>query len=104
MAWIYLILAGLFEMVSVGFMGRLQQRKDITSFMLLLIGFSASFFFLSLAMKVLPMGLAYAIWTGIGAAGGAILGIVLFKEPKNVLRITAITLIIGSVIALKLIS
>lgn len=104
MAWIYLILAGLFEMIAVGFMGRLQQRKDITSFMLLLIGFSASFFFLSLAMKVLPMGLAYAIWTGIGAAGGAVLGIVLFKEPKNALRITAITLIIGSVIALKLIS
>lgn len=70
MAWIYLILAGLFEMVSVGFMGRLQQRKDILSFVLLIVGFSASFFFLSLAMKVLPMGLAYAIWTGIGAAGG----------------------------------
>ena len=104
MAWIYLILAGLFEMVSVGFMGRLQQRKDIFSFVLLIVGFSASFFFLSLAMKVLPMGLAYAIWTGIGAAGGAILGIVLFKEPKNALRLVAITVIIGSVIALKLIS
>lgn len=104
MAWIYLILAGICEMIAVGFMGRLQARKDVTSFVLLIIGFAASFFFLSLAMKVLPMGLAYAIWTGIGAAGGAILGIVLYGEPKNALRLTAIALIIGSVIALKLIS
>lgn len=104
MAWIYLILAGLFEMISVGFMGRLQQRKDLTSLLLLIVGFAASFFFLSLAMKVLPMGLAYAIWTGIGAAGGAILGIVLYGESKNALRLTAIALIIGSVVALKLIS
>ncbi|MGN7479390.1 DMT family transporter [Solibacillus silvestris] len=104
MAWIYLILAGLCEMMAVGFMGRLQQQKNTSSFVLLVLGFTASFFFLSLAMKVLPMGLAYAIWTGIGAAGGAILGIALYNEPKNALRITAITLIIGSVIALKLIS
>lgn len=104
MAWIYLILAGLFEMIAVGFMGRLQLRKDIASFVLLILGFTASFFFLSLAMKVLPMGLAYAIWTGIGAAGGALLGILLYGEPKNALRLTAIALIIGSVIALKLIS
>ena len=104
MAWFYLILAGLFEMMAVGFMARLQARKDITSIILLIVGFGASFFFLSLAMKVLPMGLAYAIWTGIGAAGGAILGIVLYGEPKNALRITAISIIIGSVIALKLIS
>ena len=85
-------------------MGRLQQKKDILSFLLLICGFAASFLFLSLAMKTLPMGLAYAIWTGIGAAGGALLGIILYNEPKNALRLTSIAIIIGSVIALKLIS
>lgn len=104
MAWIYLIVAGLFEMLAVGFMGRLQHKKDIVSFLLLIGGFAASFLFLSFAMKTLPMGLAYAIWTGIGAAGGALLGIVLYNEPKNALRLTSIAIIIGSVIALKLIS
>jgi len=104
MAWVYLVAAGLFEMLAVGLMGRLQQKKDILSFVFLICGFAASFLFLSLAMKTLPMGLAYAIWTGIGAAGGALLGIVLYNEPKNTLRLTSIAIIIGSVIALKLIS
>lgn len=104
MAWIYLIVAGLLEMASVGFMNRFNEKRDALSIALLVAGFSGSFFFLSQAMKVLPMGLSYAIWTGIGAAGGALIGIVLYKEPKNASRITCIGVIITSVIALKLVS
>lgn len=104
MAWIYLIIAGVMEMLSVGFMNRFNEKRDVTSIVLLIVGFSASFFFLSLAMKVLPMGLSYAIWTGIGAAGGALIGILLYKEPKNALRITCIAIIVASVMALKIVS
>ena len=104
MAWIYLILAGAMEMLSVGFMNRFNEKRDATSIALLVVGFSLSFFFLSLAMKVLPMGLSYAIWTGIGAAGGALIGIFVYKEPKNTLRIVCIFIIIASVVALKLIA
>ena len=104
MAWIYLIVAGLLEMASVGFMNRFNEKRDAMSIVLLTLGFSGSFFFLSRAMAVLPMGLSYAIWTGIGAAGGALIGIVIYKEPKNALRLTCIAVIIGSVIALKLVS
>ena len=104
MAWVYLILAGVMEMLSVGFMNRFNEKRDVTSIILLIVGFSASFFFLSLAMKVLPMGLSYAIWTGIGAAGGALIGIIVYKEPKNTLRIVCIFVIIASVVALKLIA
>ena len=101
MAWVYLIVAGLLEMMSVGFMNRFNEKRDWLSVGLLVTGFGGSFFFLSLAMKVLPMGLSYAIWTGIGAAGGALIGIVLYKEPKNALRIACICVIVGSVAALK---
>lgn len=104
MAWVYLIIAGLLEMLSVGFMNRFNEKRDLTSIVLLTLGFSGSFFFLSQAMKVLPMGLSYAIWTGIGAAGGALIGIVIYKEPKNTLRLTCIAIIIASVVSLKLVS
>ena len=104
MAWIYLIIAGVMEMLSVGFMNRYNEKKDILSIILITCGFSLSFLFLSLAMKTLPMGLSYAIWTGIGAAGGALIGIFVYKEPKNTMRLVCIFMIIASVIALKLFS
>jgi quaternary ammonium compound-resistance protein SugE len=63
-----------------------------------------SFLFLSLALKTLPVGTAYAVWTGIGAVGVAILGIVLFAEPANILRLGCIALIIGGIAGLKLVS
>jgi quaternary ammonium compound-resistance protein SugE len=63
-----------------------------------------SFLFLSLALKTLPVGTAYAVWTGIGAVGVAILGIVLFAEPANILRLGCIALIVGGIAGLKLVS
>jgi quaternary ammonium compound-resistance protein SugE len=102
MAWIYLILAGLFEIVwAVG----LKYTEGFTRPLPTVITVSAmvvSMILLGLAVRDLPIGTAYAIWTGIGAAGAAILGIILFAEPATALRIGSVALIIAGVIGLKL--
>lgn len=102
MAWTYLILAGLFEMVGVVMINRLHEKKDVASFMMMLAAFIGSFIFLAIAMLDLPMGTAYAVWTGIGASGGAILGMIFYKESKNWKRILFISMVLGAAIGLKL--
>jgi paired small multidrug resistance pump len=104
MAWVYLILAGIFEMFGVLMINKLNKDRNAASFLLLLAGFGLSFLFLSLAMESLPMGTAYAIWTGIGASGGAILGMMFYGEPRNILRILFIAMVLGSAVGLKLVS
>ena len=79
MAWISLILAGLCEMFGVVMINKLHNSRNWQSLVLLVLGFGASFLFLAYAMKSLPMGTAYAIWTGIGASGGAILGMIFIR-------------------------
>jgi len=83
MAWVSLILAGLFEMFGVAMINKLHKDRNWQSLLLLFTGFGASFLFLAYAMKTLPMGTAYAIWTGIGASGGAIIGMLLYGESKD---------------------
>ncbi|HHY73653.1 MAG TPA: multidrug efflux SMR transporter [Bacillus bacterium] len=104
MAWVSLFIAGLFEMFGVVMINKLHRDQNWQAILLLLLGFGGSFVFLAIAMKTLAMGTAYAIWTGIGASGGAILGMVLYGEAREWKRIAFITMIIGSVIGLKLIS
>jgi paired small multidrug resistance pump len=103
MSWIFLVLAGLFEMSGVVMINRYHQNRNWLSLVLLAAGFGGSFVFLALAMKTLPMGTAYAIWTGIGASGGAILGILLYREPRDWKRLLFITIILMSAIGLKLV-
>lgn len=103
MSWLFLIVAGIFEMLGVGSINRLNQKKDKQSLALLMLTFGGSFLFLFLAMKSLPMGVSYAIWTGIGAAGGAILGMIFYGESKDWRRLIFIGIILFSVIGLKLI-
>lgn len=103
MAWFALIIAGLLEMTGVAMMARLHAKKNWSSAVLLIISFAGSFFFLSIAMAALPMGMTYAIWTGIGAAGGAILGMVYYKESTAPLRLFFLALIIAAVVGLKLV-
>lgn len=83
MAWAFLVVAGLFEMFGVAMINRLNKYRNLQSFLLLFLGFGGSFLFLSFAMKSLPMGTAYAVWTGIGASGGAILGMLLYGEAQR---------------------
>lgn len=103
MAWIALILAGLCEAYGVVAINKLNNSRNLPSLLLLILGFGASFLFLAYAMKTLPMGTAYAIWTGIGTCGGAILGILIYGESKDWRRIACIALILGAAIGLKLV-
>ncbi|RIJ36893.1 DMT family transporter [Pontibacter oryzae] len=103
-AWVYLILAGICE---IGWAFGLKYSEGFTK-----LGVSAvtvvvmilSFVLLSQAMKTLPLGTAYGIWTGIGAAGTAILGIVFLNEPRDLIRILCILMIVSGVVGLKLFS
>ncbi|AOZ94017.1 DMT family transporter [Paenibacillus crassostreae] len=104
MDWVFLILAGIFEMFGVLMINKLNKDRNLVSFLLLVAGFGLSFLFLSFAMATLPMGTAYAVWTGIGASGGAILGMIFYGEPRNVLRIVFIAMVLGSAVGLKLVS
>lgn len=103
MAWVMLIAAGCCEMFGVAMIGRLHKHRNWQSVCLLILGFGASFLLLSLAMETLPMGIAYAIWTGIGASGGAILGMLFYGEARDPRRIFCIVLILSAVAGLKLI-
>ena len=101
MAWFLLFLAGLFEVAwAIG----LKYTDGFTRpwpSILTVIAMAASFLLLSLALRVIPIGTAYAVWTGIGAVGVAILGIVLFNEPRDLLRLAFIALIVIGIVGLK---
>ena len=102
MAWTYLIVAGVLEIAwAVGLKysrGFTRPLESAITIVLML----ASFWFLSLALKTLPMGTSYAVWTGIGAVGTTILGIILFAEPMTAWRIASIGLIVAGIIGLKI--
>ena len=104
MAWITLILAGLCEMFGVAMINKLHREQNWQSIVFLILGFGASFIFLAHSMEALPMGTAYAIWTGIGASGGAILGMLLYDEPKDWRRLVFIGMLLGAAVGLKLVS
>ena len=104
MGWIYLLLAGLFEIgftTSMRYLDWSLRPWPLTAF---LVFSTLSFAFLIAAMKTVPLGTAYAVWTGIGAAGTAILGILYYNEATTTLRLVFLTLLIGSIIGLKLVS
>lgn len=104
MYWLALVTSGIFEMLGVTMMGKLKEEKNKKNLLLLFLFFTSSFTLLSYVMKYLPMATAYAIWTGIGSFGGALMGIIFFKESKSAWRILFICVILLSVIALKIIS
>ncbi|MCE2926233.1 MAG: multidrug efflux SMR transporter [Rickettsiales bacterium] len=101
-AWIQLILAGLLEIVwAIG----IKYTEGFTKLWPSLItgaAMVASFYLLAQAIKVIPVGTAYAVWVGIGASGVALVSMVLFKEPATMIRLVCIALIVGGVVGLKL--
>lgn len=104
MAWIYLIIAGIFEVVwAIGLKYSHGFTKLIPS-IITVGGMIISFYLLAIATKYLPIGTAYAVWTGIGALGTVILGIIFFNEPLNMLRILFLFLIFLGILGLKLTS
>jgi quaternary ammonium compound-resistance protein SugE len=102
MPWIWLIVAGLLEIawaVGLKYTDGFSRLWPTVVTVLLMLG---SFWCLAQAVKVLPLGTSYAIWTGIGAVGTAVAGIILFKEPATVARLVCIVLIIAGIAGLKL--
>lgn len=101
MAWIYLLVAGLLEVVWSTCLKLSNGFTELPYSIATLIGMTFSFLFLAQATKVLPLGTAYATWTGIGALGAVIVGLVLFREPFTVQRLFFASLLLIGIIGLK---
>jgi quaternary ammonium compound-resistance protein SugE len=102
LAWLLLIFAGVLE---VSWLVAMKYAEGFTKLWPTVIVFvlgTLSFYLLSLCLKVIPVGTAYVVWTGIGAVGGAFVGIVLFNEPRDAWRITSIALVVAGIVGLKL--
>ncbi|MVW72251.1 quaternary ammonium compound efflux SMR transporter SugE [Bordetella sp. 02P26C-1] len=104
MAWIILLLAGLFEVVWAVSLKYTEGFTRLVPSAITLIGMVVSVWLLSVAMKSLPLGTAYAVWVGIGALGAFICGIVLFQEALSPMRVISVLLIAAGLIGLKLAS
>jgi len=107
MNWILLIIAGLFEIAFAGCLGKAKESAGTVA-IYWYIGFfvcaAISMLLLLKVSKVLPIGTAYAVWTGIGAVGTVIIGIYIFKEPATFWRLFFITTLIISIVGLKVVS
>lgn len=102
--WIYLLIAAFFEM---GWAVGLKYTEGFTRLwpsVFTILGTIASFFLLSLAIRNLPIGTAYAVWTGIGTVGTVLFGIFFLGEPRDIVRIVCILLIVAGIIGLKITS
>lgn len=83
-------------------MNQFKEHRSVASFAAITVSFAVSLTLLSAAMKTIPMGTAYAVWTGIGTAGGVTAGIIFYKEPCNMRRVVSIIVVLVSAIGLKL--
>ncbi|PWG79412.1 DMT family transporter [Pararcticibacter amylolyticus] len=107
MNWIIVVIAGLFEVAFASCLGKVKETSGaemywwFTGFLVSLI---ISMLLLMKATQTLPIGTAYAVWTGIGAVGTALVGILIFKEPATFLRLFFIATLIGSIVGLKAVS
>ncbi len=101
MAWVYLLFAGVLEVVWAYSMKQSQGFSRIVPSVITFVTMLGSFWLLALAMRTIPLGTAYPIWTGIGAVGAFILGITLLSEPVNAMRLVAASLIISGLIIMK---
>ena len=104
MAWFILVLAGLFEVAFTTCLKMSDNFKHIGWSIAFFVSITLSFALLNKAVQTIPLGTGYAVWTGIGAVGTALIGILVFKEPAFFWRVFFIALLISSIIGLKLVS
>lgn len=107
MNWIIVIIAGLFEIAFASCLGKARETSGVEMYWWFggfLASLTISMLLLMKATQTLPIGTAYAVWTGIGAVGTAIIGIIVFKEPATFWRLLFITTLIGSIVGLKAVS
>lgn len=103
-SWVYLIIAGVFE---IGFTTSMKLSKDFTHVFYTLtfvVCAALSFWFLNKSLSTIPLGTAYAIWTGIGAFGTAVIGMMYFNDPVSTMRMVLLGILIGSIVGLKLVA
>src|SRR5690625_2370868 len=104
MAWFYLIIASFGEIFGVASINMFLKKKSFFWLFILVLTFTFGFVFLALAMRDIPLGTAYAIWTGLGATGAVLMGIFVFKESASMIRIFFLTCIICGAVGLKIVS
>lgn len=102
MAWIYLIIASFGEIFGVFFINLYTKEKKIKWLLMIVISMGLGFVFLSMAMNDIPLGTAYAVWTGLGAAGAVIIGMLFFRESASWQRMLFLSLIISGAVGLRL--
>jgi quaternary ammonium compound-resistance protein SugE len=101
MSWVYLIIAGIFETVWAVALKQAEGFSRLWPTGITVAAMAISLYFLSLALKTLPLGTAYAVWTGIGAVGAAVLGMFLFGESHAPMRIVSILLVVAGIAGLR---
>jgi len=104
MAWFFLVFAGLFEVAFTTCLKLSNNFSNLRWSIGFFISITLSFLLLNKAVQTIPMGTGYAVWTGIGAVGTTLVGIMFFKEPSDFWRMVFIILLIGSILGLKLAS
>ena len=104
MGWIFLAVAGALEVSFTTAMKYAEGFTKLWPSLVFVVAYGASAVFLAQAVKTIPLGTAYAVWTGIGAVGTALVGIALFGEPVTALRLLFLALIVGGIVGLKLVS
>lgn len=102
MAWFFLLIAGALEIVWAFFLKQTEGFTRLTPSLITLTALVGSLIFLSLSLRALPLGTAYAIWTGIGAIGTFALGIIVLGEPASAMRLAAAGLIVSGLVLMKL--
>ena len=103
-AWVYLVLAGVFEVLFASTLKLTENFTKLFPTLIFLVFASLSFYFLTKAVESIPIGTAYAIWTGIGAFGTVVIGIIFYNEPSSVLRLFFLFTLVASIVGLKLVS
>lgn len=101
MAWVFLVIASFGEIFGVMTINIYNQRKSLFWLFIMILTFGSGFYFLSLAMREIQLGTAYAIWTGLGAAGAVLMGILFFKESAGWKRMLFLSCIIAGAVGLK---
>ena len=101
-AWLLLIVAGMLEVSWLIAMKYSEGFTKLWPTVLIFVLGTLSFYLISLCVKVIPVGTTYVVWTGIGAVGGAIVGMVLFNEPRDAWRLASIALVVAGIVGLKL--
>ncbi|RWR10083.1 multidrug efflux SMR transporter [Siminovitchia fortis] len=102
MAWLFLVIASFGEIFGVMTINIYNERKSLFWLLAMIMTFGLGFYFLSLAMREIQLGTAYAIWTGLGAAGAVLMGILFFKESAGWKRMLFLSFIIAGAVGLKI--